>query len=615
MPSAKETEPSAPATQTTVWRNKVNRVRQVLRATNPPPRVTIPESLRWKRKESRDASSTVSTMTPSTTTRLHQLCALPHVTLDELMECTNHFPQAITTLDTQGRYPLHILGDNETLITSSLSGRDVATIFAGHLMNEFPSAIIVTDHDGFLPFARIVADWIDWAHDREKPEDQEQEAQEQRSRQQRPQSSKHDTKFTGDDGSADRDSSNMSSGLNTERQTFGVATRLTSKNEYYSTRKGLFSGRGSHHSTGTRRTSNANDSDGCHRASPSAGRTQYWQLGSFHRRLFPRLESWEEVEWCFAMMSTAFDILTRSQNASSATTFPYTSLSPPGTPTRRNTTRVQQVPYANALDSSQSSSAHHSSVCDQQNSQKDPTRSTKKAIPKRNGSTVFVETIAQKMPRLLSTVFLVDDDGRNSRERLLETLIVRRLLLCPQTVGMWIIEMLNHGGSPAKRAVDYLELVSRVSVEDYTGSYGDVHSSDMESFNKDRQDVFEAVGSLRGTIASLVSLDLRETERAASSAVIWHTMNQKLSRPFVLGLVLIDLLLHVILMVAFRPIANPSAELTQLGVDPSGVVYLISIHYLLRKSLKHGCSSLYRLWRFERTSATCGHSLTRFQQF
>ncbi|KAL7568642.1 hypothetical protein ACA910_022740 [Epithemia clementina (nom. ined.)] len=503
---------------------------------------TIPESIRSRRHNLRFCSP-ISGSTP-----LHKLCALPRVTLEELMECANRYPKAISTLDSLGRYPLHILADNEVLILSSLvsvpsSGqRDAASIFCGHMINEFPQATITPDHDGFVPFARILADWIDWACDfSDTPPAPQHEQQSVGLR---------DENVSGLTNDADNNNNN-----NLRSNTNGIGL----KKGYYSARKGVFMGGGLLSSFDTRELQNDHD------APATSKPNYYWPLTRFERKMFPRVEVWEEVEWCLSMLSNVLDVLSRHSSMHDANMNNY----PP--PAKR-----RQTVAASATDITVASNDSHHLPPQQQ-----PRKKTKVPIDDRK---VLAEALVEKLPSLLPTVLLVDDDGMNTRERLLEMKIIRRLFLCQQTVGMWLIEMLNHGGSPATRAVDYLWLVSSVSIEDYTGSYGSVHSTELEAFNTDRHNVFEAVGSLKGTIASLVTLDTTETDRAASTAVIWHTMNQKLSRPFVLGLVLIDLLLHITLMGAFRPIATPKSELSGLGVYPSTVIFVILAHYFLRKS-------------------------------
>ncbi|KAL7568630.1 hypothetical protein ACA910_022729 [Epithemia clementina (nom. ined.)] len=478
------------------------------------------------------SSSSSSTTQIVSTTPLHVLCAQSRgVTADQLLNCLRLYPNAVRTKDELGRFPLHVLGDNESLITSEGGGQEAATLFAGHLMNEYPNAILVADNEGFIPFARLIADWIEWS--------QEQEAAKNNNKA----IARLTQRLYGgvSPSSADRKD---------ENNTAAPGTLNDGLDFYASRQSGLF-GSYSHSS---------NDA--------VAGNTlssMHWHLTSFLKTYLPRVEVWEEVEWCFVMLSMAMDILGRNSNLP----------------------MFQRLRMNKAENTATSNDTNNKSI--NSNDTIPPVTTTPSVRHlATNDRKELVEALITKMPLLLKYILLIDEDGRDTRERLLGMAITRRLLLCPQTVGKWLIEMINHGGIPARRAIDYLCLISKATVEDYTGGYGTIyHTGDLDSFNEDRQNVFEAVGKLKGTIASLVTLENRETDRAASTAVIWHTMSQKLSRPFVLGLVLIDLLLHLTLMISFRSIANKASSLAQLGVHPEGVVYFISTHYLLRK----GCEA------------------------
>ena len=356
-------------------------------------------------------------------TPLHAQCAQPQATLREFWECYNHNPLAIRIKDGHGRYPLHILADNETLLTTP-EGKQTATVFGTHLIQEFPLAIVTPDVHGWLPFFRIISDWLIWVNDPKRLKDD------------------------------------------------------------YSARADL----------------------------DESKRLCY--PGASTRRTFPRVELWEEADWCFAMLSTELDVLGRNH----------------ALPTFQQKRRTM---YQDAATTT-------------------TTTTTDGSYSKRDERTILVGTLTELLPHLVPTVLLIEDDGVDTRSRTLELTIFRRLLLCPATVGMWLIDMLNYGGVPARRAVDYLWMVSHTTIDDITGGFGSARPNDWKHFDEARQGVFDEVSDLKGAIASLVTLTTKEMERAASTQVIWHAMGNKLSRPFVLGLVLIDLVLHITLMFTFR---------------------------------------------------------------
>lgn len=143
----------------------------------------------------------------------------------------------------------------------------------------------------------------------------------------------------------------------------------------------------------------------------------------------------------------------------------------------------------------------------------------------------------------MKTVLLIQDDGNDSRDKLLKSSLFRRLLLCPEVVGYWIVPMLRHKGIPSQRAVDFLPIVSHTSVKDYVGRFANVLPADVKEFEEARRSVFQEFSSLSGPIISLLILDDEEQERAVSACVIWYTMRERLTRPFVVALTLVDFVL------------------------------------------------------------------------
>jgi hypothetical protein len=156
--------------------------------------------------------------------------------------------------------------------------------------------------------------------------------------------------------------------------------------------------------------------------------------------------------------------------------------------------------------------------------------------------------VATLLPSIFKTILLLDDEGGKTRKKLLKTSFVRRLLLCPETVGPWITTMLRKKGLPSKRAIDYLGIISNTTAEDFVGTSRCVTNDDIDAFREERGRVFAAIDDLEGTIASLVVLEQREVERAAGTSVVWYIMNENLARPFVVSLVIIDFVEHLVLL-------------------------------------------------------------------
>jgi hypothetical protein len=154
------------------------------------------------------------------------------------------------------------------------------------------------------------------------------------------------------------------------------------------------------------------------------------------------------------------------------------------------------------------------------------------------------------IPELIKTLLLVED--LKVRRRILELPIMRRVLLRHESAGSWIVSMLRRKGNPSKRAIDYLVELSALTLTDFTGSFRTPRPEDIDAFNEERTQVFKVVEELEDLIQSLVVLEDKQLERAASSEIVWRTLTLSLSRPFIVSVIVIDLLLHVGLMVAYR---------------------------------------------------------------
>ena len=153
------------------------------------------------------------------------------------------------------------------------------------------------------------------------------------------------------------------------------------------------------------------------------------------------------------------------------------------------------------------------------------------------------------IPNILKTIFLLDEKGDMRRNDLLQCSIVRRILVCKESIGPWITGMLQRKGLPSRRAIDYLQNISDITILDYVGRYRAILDVDMLAYTDIHEQVFEAVGDLGGTVASLVVLPTKEVERAASTQVVWQIMSRSCAASFTVCMTLIDLVLNVALLV------------------------------------------------------------------
>lgn len=363
-------------------------------------------------------------------TRLHELCQKPDVMLGELQEELEHHPEAVKIKDDRGRLPLHILGDNDDLV-SNLLGKVAATTFATQLIHAYPESVVQKDSEGWMPFVRMIYDWHAWIYEEHVKAKQSSQAS-------------------------------------------NAANRLLGA--FVDDLRGI------------------EERDNREDVSTVSSNARLVNVSS---RSFPQIDIWDEVIWCFEMLSVAMDELGGKHGSSHR-------------PSRRSLLN----PHGN----------------------------------NDAGRAELVTHLATAIPTLLKTILMLEDEGGETRRKLLKMSVIRRLLLAPEHVGPWLTTMLRTQGLPAKRAIDYLVLISNVTPLDYVGEFRSILNADHVAFRAQRDDVIQAIECLDGTIASLVVLSEREIERAAATHVVWEIMCMNLARPFVVSLVLVDFVLHITLL-------------------------------------------------------------------
>jgi hypothetical protein len=63
--------------------------------------------------------------------------------------------------DDKGQLALHVLGNNSKLLNYP-EGQRLARKCAVYLMELYPNAIVITDHDGHMPFTYLIQKWVEW---------------------------------------------------------------------------------------------------------------------------------------------------------------------------------------------------------------------------------------------------------------------------------------------------------------------------------------------------------------------------------------------------------------------------------------------------------------------
>ena len=214
-----------------------------------------------------------------------------------------------------------------------------------------------------------------------------------------------------------------------------------------------------------------------------------------------RVELWEEVEWCLLMLSTAVEVLRQHAATSS-----------------------EQSPLP-AVGESEYQIQHQDARC--------------------WGCEPLIDNLVRTVPNLIKALLATDEETVG---RMFSSTVIRCVLFRADSVDSWLPTLLMNGSASSARGVDYLAAVSKLRPQDLFGTDRELSSGDHATFQLEKERLYNTIGSLKGMVGSLLVLEETPLEKALRTKIIWHIVSQKLSRPFVVSLVLIDLILHLTLM-------------------------------------------------------------------
>ena len=170
-----------------------------------------------------------------------------------------------------------------------------------------------------------------------------------------------------------------------------------------------------------------------------------------------------------------------------------------------------------------------------------------------------------KIPNLVLTLLLIDDES--DREWVRNTILFKRIAVHQCSVDPWINATLqNSDKAVARRGLDYLRYVS-----------------DIVASSKENEEAFlEAVAQLDGFIPSLLALEEREIEEAATTLIVRSVLDKMISRPFAVTVVFCDFFFLCVLMIGFRCSVNnfllgepPEIVLKWIYIANTGSFYFV----------------------------------------
>lgn len=192
----------------------------------------------------------------------------------------------------------------------------------------------------------------------------------------------------------------------------------------------------------------------------------------------------------------------------------------------------------------------------------------------------MAKQIASSVPFICKTILLVADE--DEADAIFNTSLIRTMLLYPELVGYWLVAMIRSNRS---RAVDFLERVSKVAVNDLVGRKRGFNKDEINNFVMRRKRVFDAVAGLEGLVPSMLALNAASIERAASTRVITYVLDRAVNDPFSLGFMLFDLILEIILVISYRIYVDGENLVANVVTGCGWLSLTISAYFLLREIL------------------------------
>lgn len=125
------------------------------------------------------------------------------------------------------------------------------------------------------------------------------------------------------------------------------------------------------------------------------------------------------------------------------------------------------------------------------------------------------------------------------------------------SIGPWMTGMLQSSKKGvSKRALQYLVYLSD-TLEAYPNGWGaqaggKSSSNILRQSSEPHQELHEKVSELEGFIPSLLALEERKIEEAATTLVVRKVLDRMISKPFAVSIVLLDAIFLTLLIISFR---------------------------------------------------------------
>ena len=178
---------------------------------------------------------------------------------------------------------------------------------------------------------------------------------------------------------------------------------------------------------------------------------------------------------------------------------------------------------------------------------KNQQRQNVSTMPLSNSDSLSIAIVFEKVSEIdnLIKTLLTVVIGREEREAIFSLSLIKDVMIQPNSVGPWIIDMLDSSSDHTRtNVIDYLKRLSALTENKRIGS----DDSQLDELD----DLADKLGRLHRLIPSMMALSTRMTEEAATIPLITRALDKKMLSPFVSCALFFDIFGLGLLLITFR---------------------------------------------------------------
>lgn len=191
------------------------------------------------------------------------------------------------------------------------------------------------------------------------------------------------------------------------------------------------------------------------------------------------------------------------------------------------------------------------------------------------------------IPSLLKTCLLIKED--KIRHKLFTCALIKRCILIDHTVGNWLVIFLANRDE-SSRAIEYFECLSKLTPIAVGIDLSQV--TDVEHFYEKRENIITKISKMDYILPALFMLNDKDMKRACSTYPVRRILELSMTDPSLLGLLTIDLSMHLLLIIAYDAqqgllVHTTADEYPSFFSSPVMITSTICAYMFIREEVLH----------------------------